>query len=106
MHKYIYTNRCRTHKVILGPASRALRVQPAGNNVIIVSMLMLSLDEMFQPATSKWVTGTMKRHPVHCYLYSNALVVIPTDKKVYWYPLNGKLYMYTSKCCMGPKIIR
>lgn len=39
-------------------------------------------DEMYLPATSKWVTGTIRRRPVHCYLYSNALVVISTDKKV------------------------
>ena len=39
-------------------------------------------DEMYLPATSKWVTGTIRRRPVHCYLYSNALVIISNDKKV------------------------
>ena len=39
-------------------------------------------DEMYLPATSKRVTGTIRRRPIHCYLYSNALVVISMDKKV------------------------
>ena len=56
----------------------------------------LPIDEMFQPAISRWVTGTMKRRPVHCYLYSNALVVVPTDKKVHWYPLKWQV----SKLCL------
>ena len=36
------------------------------------------------PATSKWVMGTIRRRPVHCYLYSNgnAFVVISMDKNV------------------------
>ena len=40
------------------------------------------LGELFLPASSKWVTGTIKRRPVLCYLYSNAVVVIAKDKKV------------------------
>ena len=41
-------------------------------------------DEMYLPATSKWVMGTIRRRPVHCYLYSNgnAFVVISMDKNV------------------------
>ena len=38
--------------------------------------------EMQLPSSVKRVTGTLKRRPVHCYLYSNALVVISNEKKV------------------------
>ena len=37
---------------------------------------------MFLPASSKWTTGTIKQRKVHCYLYTNALVVVAGDKKV------------------------
>ena len=44
--------------------------------------LLFTLGDLFLPASSKWVTGTIKRRPVLCYLYSNAVVVIAKDKKV------------------------
>ncbi len=68
---------------------------------------MLGADEMYLPGTSKWVTGTIRRRPVHCYLYSNALVVISMDKKVslimslglnYWLGLGPKLALHHKNC--------
>ena len=52
-----------------------LSVQETSSNIF-------SAGELFLPASTKWVTGTIKRRPVLCYLYSNALVVIAKDKKV------------------------
>ena len=50
--------------------------------MVCVFLTFLTSGELFLPASAKWVTGTIKRRPVLCYLYSNALVVIAKDKKV------------------------
>lgn len=38
--------------------------------------------DMYLPASSKRPTGTIKQKKVHCYLFTNSLVVIGGDKKV------------------------
>ena len=35
--------------------------------------------DMFLPPSTKW--GSSKHRPIHCFLYSNALVVIAAEKK-------------------------
>jgi hypothetical protein len=56
--------------------------------------------DMFLPSTTKW--GSSKHRPIHCFLYSNALVVIAPEKKAKYqsqlFPLAGaSVYEHVSK---------
>ena len=48
--------------------------------------------DMFLPPSTKW--GSSKHRPIHCFLYSNALVVIAPEKKTKY---QSQVCIYTYK---------